>query len=408
MSFEVPALTDPAVLIDPYPALAWLREHDPIHWSSEAHSWIITRHADVTAAFRDPRLSADRVKALVQFALAGNPPTSVREYLRITSDMMMMKDGSEHHRLRVLGNRGFTPSALASWSPRVDKVIDELLGRIGPDDRFDIVADVAEPMPANVIAEMFGIPREDHGLFRKWADDIARFLGGSVRNPGEDLLKASEAAIEFERYFLSLYEVRKQKPGDDLMSLFQSGEESGRLSAAEVVAQCQLILGAGHATTIDQLANGVYTLLRHEGAWEQLAASPELVKSAVEEIIRFDPSVTLVKRVATEDMVLHGKKIEAGQLVLLALAAANRDPAVFENPERFDVARTPNKHLGFGVGHHQCLGMSLARIELEAALRKLLMRFPRLSLDAERLPVRKCDSLTFRGFARLPVQSAAG
>jgi len=406
MSFEVLPLTDPAVLIDPYPTLAWLREHDPIHWSPEAHSWVITRHADVTAAFRDPRLSADRVKALVHFALAGDAPTPVREYVRITSDMMMMKDGSDHHRVRVLGNRGFTPSALASWSPRVDRVIDELLDHIGPDGRFDVVADVAEPMPANVIAEMFGIPKDDHRLFRTWADDLARFLGGSVRNPGEDLLKAADASIEFERYFLRLYDVRKQKPGDDLMSLFQSGEESGRLSAAEVVAQCQLILGAGHATTIDQLANGVYTLLRHEGTWERLAASPELVKSTVEEIIRFDPSVTLVKRVATEDIVMHGKKIETGQLVLLAIAAANRDPAVFANPERFDLVRTPNKHLGFGVGHHQCLGMNLARMELEAALRKLLVRFPRLSLDAERLPVRKCDSLTFRGFARLPVRSA--
>lgn len=406
MSTEQPTLTDPAVLIDPYPALAWLRDHDPVHWSAEAHSWVITRHADVTAAFRDPRLSADRVKVLVHIALAGGDPTPVREYLRITSDMMLMKDGPEHHRLRVLGNRGFTPRALASWSPRVEKVIGELLGSVRPDGRFDLVADLTEPMPASVIAEMFSIPKGDHHLFRTWADDLARFFGGSVRDPADDALRANTAAVEFERYFLRLYDARKQKPGDDLMSLFQAAEEVGKLSAAEVVAQCQLILVAGHVTTIDQLANGVYALLRHEGTWERLATTPELVKSAVEEMIRFDPSVTLLMRVATEDIPMHGKEIRAGQLVLLSLAAANRDPAVFADPGRFDIARTPNKHVGFGVGHHQCLGMNLARMELEASLRALLKRFPRLSLDPERLPVRKCDSLIFRGFARLPVRVA--
>jgi cytochrome P450 len=407
MITDIPALTDPAVLIDPYPALAWLREHDPVHWSAEAHSWIVTRHADVAAAFRDPRLSADRVKVLIHIALAGGDPAPVREYLRITGDMMLMKDGSEHHRLRVLGNRGFTPSALASWSPRVDKVIGELLSKIGADGRFDVVADLAEPMPASVIAEMFSIPKSDHHLFRTWADDLARFFGGSVGNPAEDALKANNASVEFERYFLKLYDLRKQQPGDDLMSLFQAAEEAGRLSTAEVAAQCQLILVAGHVTTIDQLANGVYALLRHEGNWERLAASPELVKSAVEEMIRFDPSVTLVMRVATEDIAMHGKEIKAGSLVLLALAAANRDPAVFANPDQFDVARAPNKHLGFGVGPHQCLGMNLARMELEASLRSLLKRYPRLTLDPDRLPVRKVDSLTFRGFARLPVKSSA-
>jgi cytochrome P450 PksS len=405
MSADRPTLTDPAVLIDPYPTFAWLRENDPVHWSDEVRAWIVTRHADVSAAFRDPRLSADRVKVLVHFALAGGDPTPVREYLRITGDMMLMKDGPEHHRLRVLGNRGFTPSALASWAPRVDKVVNELLGRVGPDGRFDLVADLAEPMPASVIAEMFGIPRCDHHLFRKWADDLARFFGGTMQDPATDALKANDAALEFERYFLRLHDERKRQPSDDLMSLFQAAEEAGRLSAAEVVAQCQLILVAGHVTTIDQLANGVYAILRHEGTWERLATSPELVKSAVEEMIRFDPSVTLVMRVATEDMTLHGKQIKAGQLLLLALAAANRDPVAFSDPDKFDVARSPNKHLGFGVGHHQCLGMNLARLELEASLRGLLKRFPRLTLDRERLPVRKVDSLTFRGFARLPVRA---
>jgi len=406
MITEAPSLIDPAVVFNPYPALAWLRGNDPVHWAPEAHAWILTRHADVTNAFRESRLSADRAKVLVHIALAGGDTSPVRDYLRIMNDMMLMKDGGEHHRLRVLGNRGFTPSALASWSPRVNRVIDDLLSRIPADGRFDIVADLAEPMPSTVIAEMFNIPERDQHFFRTWADDLARFFGGTLGNPAEDALKANAAATSFEQYFLRLYDERKQKPGDDLMSLFLTAEETGKLSASEVVNQCQLILVAGHVTTIDQLANGVYALLRHEGAWDRLVASPELVKPAVEEMIRFDPSITLIMRVATEDLTLHGREIKAGQLVFLALAAANRDPAVIPNPEVFDVARSPNKHIGFGVGPHQCLGMNLARMELEAALRAMLKRFPTLKLDAERLPVRKCDSLIFRGFQRLPVRTA--
>jgi cytochrome P450 PksS len=261
-------------------------------------------------------------------------------------------------------------------------------------------------MPATVIAEMFGLPAADHGKFRHWADDMARFFGGSVRDTAADAVAANTAAIELERYFLKLYEARKVEPHDDLMSLFLAGEDAGRLSAAEVVNQCTMILVAGHVTTIDQLSNGVYELLRHEGEWDRLVQHPELVKPAVEEMIRFDPSVTLIMRVATADLTIGAKDIKAGQLVLLALASANRDPAVFDNPDRFDIARMPNKHIGFGVGPHQCLGMSLARMELESALRALLKRFPRLHLDPERHPVRKIESLTFRGFARLPVRTA--
>lgn len=402
---DAPSLTDPAVLLDPYPALGWLREHDPAHYAPDARAWVVTRHADVAALFRDPRLSADRVKVLVHLALNGGDPAPVQEYLRITSDMMLMKDGPDHHRLRVLGNRGFTPSALAAWAPRADRVLADLLARVDPGGRFDVVADLGEPMPAAVIAEMFGLPPADHARFRRWADDMARFFGGSVGDPAADALAANDAAVALERYFLGLYEERRRRPGDDLMSLFLAGEEAGRLTAAEVVSQCILVLVAGHVTTIDQLANGVYALLRHEGQWARLAADPALVKTAVDEMIRFDPSVTLVMRVATADVPLHGKEVKAGQLVLLALAAANRDPAVFADPDRFDVTRSPNKHLGFGVGPHQCLGMGLARLELEGALRALLARFPKLSLDPERLPVRKVESLTFRGFARLPVRA---
>lgn len=398
------SLTDPAILIDPYPALSWLRENDPIHWAADARAWVVTRHADVLSALRDPRLSANRVQVLAAQMLGGGDTTPVKDFLRTNADMMLMRDGAEHHRLRALGNRGFTPTALTAWSPRVHKVIAELLDGAGADGTMDVVADLAEPMPATVIAEMFGIPASDHRRFRIWADDMARFFGGTVRDPMADGLAANHAAISLESYFRALHDERKARPGDDLMSLFLAGEEIGRLSVQEVVCQCMMILIAGHVTTIDQLANSVYALLRHEGAWASLVAEPGTARAVVEESIRFDPAVSLIMRVATEAINMGGKTIQPGDLVLVALAAANRDPAVVSDPDRFDPSRTPNKHVGFGAAHHQCIGMNLARIELEAALVALAKRFPRMRLDPERLPIRKCESLTFRGFARLPVR----
>jgi cytochrome P450 len=396
------SLIDPAVLLDPYPALALLREHDPVHWSDDVRAWIVTRYADVIPLLRDPRLSANRVPVMAQQMLGGADTTPIRDYLRLTNDMMLMKDGNDHHRLRVLGNRGFTPTALAAWESRVTRVIDGLLDVIH-EGRFDLVADLAEPMPATVIAEMFDIPKADHGKFRRWADDNARFFGGTVRDPLADGIAANDGSKELEAYFLRLHADRRQNPGDDLMSLFLAAEEAGQLTIAEVVNQCLLILVAGHVTTIDQLSNGIYALLSRPGEWERLARSPDLVPSAVEEMIRYDSAVTLVIRVAAADLSVGGQEIRAGQLVFLALAAANHDPAVFPNPERFDVTRSPNRHVGFGAGPHLCLGMNLVRMELVTTLRALMARYPNLRLDPDRPAERKCESLTFRGFARLPV-----
>ena len=397
-----PSLADPAVLRDPYPTLNWLRDNDPVHYAAGVRAWVVSRYADVAALFRDPRLSANRIPAMAQQMLGGGDTAPIKEYLRVTNDMMLMKDGDDHHLLRVLGNRGFTPSALAAWAPRVNRVIDGLLDEV-EGERFDLVADLAEPMPATVIADMFGIPQADHGKFRNWADDAARFFGGTVRDPLADGMLANTSAIELGNYFRALHAERKAEPGDDLMSLFLAAEEAGRLTVEEVVNQCQLILIAGHVTTIDQLSNGIHTVLRQPGLWQRLARQPELVRATVEETIRFDSAVTLIMRVATQDVELHGRTIHAGQLVFLALAAANRDPSVFDRPDEFDIDRPNNKHLGFGAGPHLCLGMRLAQMELDAAFQALLKRYPKLRLDPDRPAVRKCESLIFRGFSSLPL-----
>lgn len=400
---SAPSLADPAVLLDPYPTLNWLRDNEPVTFARDVGAWVVSSYADVSALLRDPRLSANRIPVMAQQLLGGGDTTPIKDYLKATGDMMLMRDGTDHHRLRVLGNRGFTPSALAAWSPRVDRVIDGLLNEV-TGSGFDLVADLAEPMPATVIAEMFGIPEADHGKFREWADDQARFFGGTVRDPLADGILANTSAIELGNYFRALHAERKAKPGDDLMSLFIAAEEAGRLTVEEVVNQCQLILIAGHVTTIDQLSNGLHTVLQQPGLWERLRRSPELVRATVEETIRFDSAVTLVMRVATENVELQGHTIRAGQLVFLALAAANRDPAVFDDADEFDIDRPNNRHVGFGAGPHLCLGMKLAQLELDAAFKALLKRYPNLRLDPDRPAVRKCESLIFRGFSSLPLR----
>lgn len=399
-----PSLADPAVLLDPYPALNWLRDHQPVHYAADVQAWVVSRYVDVSALLRDPRLSANRIPVMAQQLLGGADTAPIKDYLQSTGEMMLMRDGDDHHRLRVLGNRGFTPTALAAWAPRVDRVIAGLLDEVRG-DTFDLVADLAEPMPATVIAEMFGIPEADHGRFRTWADDQARFFGGTVRDPLADGVLANTSAIELGNYFRALHAERKAKPGDDLMSLFIAAEEAGRLTVEEVVNQCQLILIAGHVTTIDQLSNGLHTVLQQPGLWQRLAKSPELIRATVEETIRFDSAVTLVMRVALQDVALHDRTIGAGQLVFLTLAAANRDPAVFDHPDTFDIDRPTNKHVGFGAGPHLCLGLGLARMELDAAFNALLTRYPNLRLDPDRPAVRKCESLGFRGFASLPLRA---
>jgi cytochrome P450 PksS len=269
---------------------------------------------------------------------------------------------------------------------------------------MDVVAEVAQPFPAIIIAELFGIPEADRPRFQTWADAMAKFFGAALGNPEENARAANDGAVQLEQYFLELLRKRGNKPGTDLMGLFIAGQNEGRLTPEEVCHQCILLLNAGHVTTIDQLANAVYALLTHPDQCKRLRAEPALAKSAVEEVLRFDPAVPLIHRIALEDLEIRGKVIRKGQVVYLGIAAANRDPAVFRDPDRFDIGRPNNRHLAFAEGPHICLGAGLARRELEIGLATLSRRMPRLRLDEERPPRRRCESLVFKGFHTLPVR----
>jgi cytochrome P450 PksS len=401
---EAYPLSDPAFLEDPYSVYRRMRRHDPVYWSDALGAWVLTRYDDVKAATRDPVLSSATTEGAVRALLKGKDPALIADYARISTGAMIMKDGQDHHRLRVLGNHAFTPSALHRWQPVIERVVDDLLDAALPRGRMDLIDDLARPLPAIVIAELFGIPPKDRTMFHQWSLETMRFPGGAGSDPEEVARAANAAILHQERYFRDLLEERRRRPGNDLMSLLLKGQEEGRLTAAAVCSQCILLLVAGHVTTTDQLGNTVKALLENPGQLGRLRDDPGLVRTAVDEGLRYDSAVQLRNRIAREDLVLRGQTIRKGDLVYLALGAANRDPEVFTEPDRFDVGREDNRHLAFGAGPHLCMGMPLARRELEVALERLVRRLPRLRFDEERPLRRRADNRNLRGLQSLPVR----
>lgn len=397
--------TDPQAVELLYPTLKLLQSHQPVAWLDQLQGWVITRYADVAAALRNPALSSRRVDVMAQAQFGSNAAQLLPDYERITRVQMLFCDADQHHRLRVLGNRGFTPSMLQRAVPLIEAVVDDLLDRAVMEGHMDVVADFSQPLPSRVIAELFAIPAADQTWFQQRADDILAFTGFSQGNPLNEARQANEGMRELEDYFLHLLRKRSAALGNDLMSLLLAGQAEGRLSAEEVCAQCILILVAGHVTTIDQLANMVFALLTHRRQWDTLCRQPSLVASAVEESLRYDPAVTFIQRLVVAPTNIGGRDLPVGTGVWLSPAAANRDPSVFANPEQFDIQRSGLSHLSFGAGPHVCLGAGLARRELQIALHALVKRFPRLRLSSAGAQ-RRCGNLVFRGFRKLPVDLA--
>ena len=266
---------------------------------------------------------------------------------------------------------------------------------------MDFVADFAQPLPAMVIAEMFGIPPDDREHFQRWADDVIRFFGGTFGNVEEDARRANDGAVNLEGYFLHLMAQRRCDPGHDLMSLLLTHQEQGLWDEQDLSAQCVMILVGGHITTIDQLCNGAHARLKHPDQLQKLREQPELIHSAVEEVLRYDPSVPFIHRIAREDLVIRGQHIAKGQFVFLG-GLRHHDPEQFSNPERFEITRTPNKHVAFGHGPHLCLGGELARRELEIGFETLFRRLSGLQFAAQPAELR-CESLLLRGFRSMPL-----
>lgn len=377
-------LLAPAAVADPQGALADLREHDPVHWSDVHRAWILTRYDDVAAALLDrERLSSDRVTSVFEQRLSPEERAQREPTFRILGKWMVFLDPPDHTRLRDLVRTAFTSRAVESLRPRVAELVEMLLREPLERGRVDLVRDVAYPLPATVIAEMLGVPPGDRELFKAWSDDITVLVFGGTDEPGRRD-RAQKGIVELAAYLSDLVADYRRKPADNLITrLVQAQERSDRLSDDEVVSTCTLLLFGGHETTTNLIANGFLALLRRPDQLDLLAGSPEVAVSAVEELNRYDGPSKFVVRRAAADVEIRGRTIAAGDAVLLAQCAANRDPRRFDEPDRLDLRRERNRHAAFGFGIHYCLGAPLARMEAQEALPRLAvaLRGAELAID---------------------------
>ena len=395
----------PENLLNPVPLYKALRETEPVYWAESVHAWFLTRYEDVVACLRDPRLSANRSNFYEQQlrGMGGDAALGFFNWLRI---QMTMRDGPDHIRVRRQVSPGFTPQSLDTYRPSIRQHMGALLDRVQGWGRMDMAAEISYQLPPLVIAEFLGIPGQDRERFRAWAKPLATISNPSVdMDPKEVAHNASTAIIEMTAYLDAIIEERRHHPGQDMISMMIQAQELGRMSPEELSSNSILVLTAGHLTTTDQLNNGVYDLLTHPDQVHRLQEDRTLLRTAVEEMMRFSPAVPFIFRVAASDFTLHGKDIHKGDTVFLGIASANRDPSVFTEPDHFDITRDniKQKHLNFGFGAHHCLGAGLARRELEIATEMLLDRLPGVRLDDTQTPQPKLG-LVSRGYNTLPLK----
>jgi cytochrome P450 PksS len=397
-------LFSPEAQINAYPLYKKIREEDPVHYAANLGYWLLTRYEDVEAALKDERLSADRSSLFVH--QIGNLDVSlIQNFLYIIKNMMIEKDPPEHTRMRKVANQGFTTKALESWRSIIQETTDSLLDRVADRHTMDIVEDLSVPLPALIIAEIFGVPKEHQKDLIRWAGDIGTFWGAPSSANIEELARfADEGALQFSALIRQLVEERRKQPGTDMISLLTMSYQEHGYNLEQIPSLCILILNAGHLTTTDLIPNGVYALLNNPDQLEKLKNNPNLINSAIEEMIRFDTPAPFLFRIAKEDINIGGKDIPKGSVIALGLGAANHDPSKFKDPDRFNIERAPNEHLGFGPGVHFCLGAVLARMELLICFKTLLQRMPNLTFDRTLPAQPRQTSLVFKGFNSLHVR----
>ncbi|WP_405914924.1 cytochrome P450 [Streptomyces sp. NBC_00728] len=372
------ALLTPEARRDPYPFYARMRREDPVHRSAQG-IWYLTRYADVEAALSDLRLSNDRDRMTRAYSALGG---DLKAFSRLTDRLgrvMSNTDPPDHARLRRLANRAFTARRVEALRDGIQRIVDRLIDEaVAAGPAMDLIEAVASPLPLSVVCELFGIPPEDLPQVKTWFHRFGRL--------SEDIDK-SEAAIEqYEEYLARLVRRRRADPGDDLISaLVATQAQDDRLTDSELLSTCFVLITAGDETTTHLVGNGMLALLRHPDQLARLREDPTLIRTAVDELARYDTPTQAIVRVAAEDVEIGGRTLREGELAYLFLAATNRDPERFEDPDRLDLTRPGNRHLSFGNGPHFCLGGPLAKLQAEVAVGTLVRRLPHLRLagDAE-------------------------
>ena len=378
------------ILADPYPKYAQMRQRDPVHRMRLLDGWALTRYKDCDAVLRDHARFSNAI------------PSEVREQAGLIS--MLHQDPPEHTRLRALVSQAFTPRAIEKLRFRVEQTAEQLLDAVAGQPSFDLIASLAYPLPITIIADLMGVPPKDMDRFKDWSNDLA--LSVEPFLPKDAMERVGGAAEELTEYFEAIIAVRRQEPRDDLISVLLAAEEEGsKLTHDELIKTLMLLLVAGNETTRNLIGNGMLALLSNPDQLQRLRHNPDLLNSAVKELLRYDPPVQLDGRVVRQDVEIGGKHIRAGQLVISLIGAANHDPAVFEQPDVLDIGRKGTSHLSFGRGIHYCLGASLAEMEGRIAFKTILRRFRSMRLAGE--PKRR-EQISLRGVEELWVEVEVG
>ncbi|MDR3635934.1 MAG: cytochrome P450 [Isosphaeraceae bacterium] len=402
-SLSLHHLLDPEVLANPYPLYRRLRTEDPVHWDPFLHAWVVTRYEDVITVLH--RFSAERAPSPEYFEALGAP--EVGPIARVMVKQMLFMDAPAHTRLRSLAAPAFTPARVRVLRDRIQNIaadlIDGILAR--GTGRMDLLADFAEPLPAIVTAEMLGVPVEDHVKLKDWSATFAQMLGNFQHNP-DGLVDVLSAVENLTAYFHAAIAAQRKQPREGLIHSFMTAEVDGdRLTDEEIAANCIVTMVGGQETTTNLITNGALSLLRHPAELARLRADAGLVPSAVEELLRYESPSQHTARLAPDDVMLGGKTIRKRQAVIAVMAAGNRDPERFPDPDRLDLGRSDNRHLAFGWAAHFCFGAPLARLEGQIAFEELLRRFPVLALTDEPLFWR--ENLGLRGLKALPLTYGA-
>lgn len=392
---------DPDVIQRPLETLLRLQAEDPVHWSPLLKGWVLTRHDDVKAVQMNSGVTSDRLTPFFD-SQQGEERAKLADLIRYLNTWVVFKDPPDHTRLRTLLNKVVTPAVMRDLEAGIAELADGLLDRIAArgDGRFECISEFANPLPASVIMDLLGIPREDMEALRDWSMQLQPFLGNAT-STGDKYETGRAGIVAMADYFRAAAKDRLAHPRGDVISHFVMLQQTEQISEEELIGSCILFLFAGHETTTNLIGNGVRALLQNPEQKAKLISDPSLAASAVEEMLRFEGPTGAVVRVVKEPFEMRGKTLRKGDRVYAMVNAANHDPEVFENAAKFDIARTPNRHLTFNHGIHFCLGAPLARAEGRIAITRLFARFPNVALASD--TTEYMDTLTMRGVREMPM-----
>jgi len=396
-SLSLVRLLEPEILANPYPLYNKLRTEDPVHWDRFLQTWVVTRYADVVNVLHS--FSADRTPTPEQLTAMGL--SALNPIAKVMVKQMLFMDAPMHTRLRGLASAAFTPAKVEVLRGHIQEIANDLLDRVQTRGRMDVIAEFAAPLPAIVTAEMLGVPTEDHADLKKWSADFAEMLGNFQHNP-DRIHRVLESTNNLTTYFQKAINRMREHPREGLIHSLMTAELNGdRLTDEEIVANCIVTMVGGQETTTNLIGNGLLTLMRNPEKLVQLRDNSRLIPSAVEELLRYESPSQHTGRIAREDVQIGDKQIRKGQAVMAVMAAANRDPERFSDPDELILDRADNKHLAFGWSSHFCFGAPLARMEGQIAFETILRRLPTLKLVPGHLTWRNNSGL--RGLIGLPV-----